>query len=350
MRGFHPRLVALAARRTLPPWLLGLLLVLVLLAARGADGVPAASTDGPAAAAARALARQDAWSILFLAAPLLFFLAARIGTSAASEWLLAAPVPRLSLTLSLGAGCALACAGATAVTALASECMLPAGGPAWRPGPASPAPAALLPDGAAPVEWAVPAPPPGARLRLWTTVAPGSGPAVTARLAIRAGAGRTELVARVSGRTALELAPPREAEGMLALELAREGPGAVLVLPPGALQVLVPASSERAATLELALRALSLLVAGCGLALGLAGSLRPALVALLVLSLAVLAATRPCCERVVPGGDLARAWGEVSTGLVPGPAGAWPLAATAGLTALGLLLHARSLGRARRPS
>src|SRR5204862_3087521 len=120
--------------------------------------------------------------------------------------------------------------------------------------------------------------------------------------------------ARVSGRRALELEAPA---GPLALELTRVGEGAVLVLPPQALELLVPAASDRLAALELALRALLLILPACALAAGFAGWMRASLAAPCVLALALA----PWCtgrgEGVAPAGDLLRVWDELARGLVP---------------------------------
>jgi hypothetical protein len=296
----------------------------------------------------RALARQNVWSILLALAPLLFLQAARLGTPAAAAWLAPTPAPRLALALALATGCGLACGAATALAAVVSEVTLGGAAPAWRRVSELASPSAVLLDAAPSARWSVPRPAPGRRLRLATTVAIGSGPAVTARFTARAGARSSAVEARVAGRTALELEPPGSGDGTLELELERVGPGALLVLPPHALELLEPVESERLTALALGLRAFLSLATGCALAFGLASRMRASLAAALVLTLALSTWTGARAAPLVPGADLPRAWRELGAGLVP----AWaPLSSLAGalvLSALGLALWARP-SAAREP-
>ena len=330
----------LALRRTLPAWLLVGFVALLLLAARGSGGPPLLEADERAQAGLRALARQNVWSVLLVLAPLLFVQAARLGTPAASAWLAPTPAPRSTLALALACGCFLACGAATLVAAVVSEMTLPGASTAWRRVSALANPPAVLLDDAPNVRWSVPSPAPGRRLRLATTVAIGSGPAVTARFSARAGTRSAAVETRVAGRTALELEPPGSVGDTLELELERVGPGALLVLPPDALELLAPVASERLTALALGLRAFLCLASGCALALGFARRMRASLAAGLVLALALWSWTSTSAARLVPGGDLPRAWQELGAGLVPAwaPLSSWASALV--LFALGLALWA----------
>lgn len=334
------RLGLLAFRRVLPAWLgIGLLFLLVL-AARASRGVPVLAADAEALVSLRALARQNVWSVLLVLAPLFFLCSARLGTHAETLWLAPTPLARPLLALVLGAGAALACLVATGLTALVSESTLERAPEAWRRTGTSPSPTALLLEEQRALRWSIPAPNAGERLRLWTTIAIGSGPAVTARFTARAGARTSVREERVSGRTALELTPPPGASGSLELELERMGEGALLVLPPDALETLTPIANESLAAWELATRTSAMLVAGCLVALGLGRILRPALAAGLVLALVLFSWSSPWAERWIPCADLPRAWRELSEGLVPGAMHPASMAGTLVLAALGLALHA----------
>lgn len=334
------RLGLLAFRRVLPAWLVLGLVFLLVLAARASRGVPVLAADAEALVSLRALARQNVWSVLFVLSPLFFLRSARLGTHAQTLWLAPTPLARPLLALALGAGCTLAGLVATGLTALVSECTLERAPEAWRRAGTSVNPTALLLEEPRILRWSIPAPRPGERLRLWTTVAIGSGPAVTARFTARAGARTSVTEARVSGRTGLELTPPPGSSGMLELELERVGAGALLVLPPDALETLTPVASESLAGWELAKRACALLVAGCLLALGLGRSLRPALAAGLVLVLVPFSWSSVWAGRWIPCADLPRAWRALSEGLVPAAMPPAAVAGTLGLAALGLALHA----------
>lgn len=341
-----PRLVGLAFWRTLPPWLLVGLGLLLALAVRAGSGAPLVELDPSAAAGLRALARQNAWSVLAALAPLFVFLAARLGTSAERAWLAPTPAAAPALSAALALGCVLGAGAATLLTAFAAERAAGRDRPAWRTLRTLEAPVAVMMDAAPRARWRVPALAPGERLRLEVGVTLGAGPAATARLAARAesGSGERTVEARVSGRTRLELEPPA-AEG-LELELERVGTGALLVLGPGALTVLGPVASERRAALALGWRLGLALAAGCALAFGLGSALRPALAAGLVLALQLFAWTRATNSPWVPGGDLPQAWRELASGLVPGPLAPASFAGALAAIVLGVALHARSFQRA----
>jgi len=339
-------LAALALRRALPLWLVAGLALLLFLAARGSGSVPLVAGER-AEVGLRALARQNVWSVLLVLAPLLFLQAARLGTDAATAWLAPTPAPRFGLALALIAGCAAASAAATLLTASVSEAAT-GDGPGWRAAGELEAPSAVLLDDTPVQRWRVPRIAHDQRLRLATTVAIGSGPAVTARFRARDGEHLSEVEARVAGRTELELGPPAGEGAELELELERVGPGALLVLPPHALLLLEPVASERRAALALGSRVFLLLAAGTALSLGLARWMRASLAAGVVLALAILSWTSAGAARFLPGADLPRAWSELASGLVPDPA---PLAALAGAVALlvlGAALHANAPGGGER--
>ncbi|HEX6883059.1 MAG TPA: hypothetical protein VF530_06735 [Planctomycetota bacterium] len=334
MRG----LSLLAARRTLPPWLLLGLGLWLLLAARASGGEPLLAGEPEALAALRALARQDVWSGLFVAAPLLLHQAARLGRPEAGAWLMPSPSAPLARAAALAAGCALACALAAALTACAAELAVPETAPAWRRARMAASPTAVLTDSEPSVLWSIAVTERDASLRLWTTVAIGSGPAVTARLRTAASGDERSLTRRIAGRTPLLLPVP---PGTHTLELERVGDGALLVLPPDALEVLAPVASERSAAPRLFAHAFLALATGCALAFGLARRLRPALASTLVLALALLVARAPLPLPAWPA-----AWSELGRGLVPDGPGAAAAATSALLAGLGLLLQARGGGRA----
>jgi hypothetical protein len=353
-------LSALALRRTLPPWLFVGLVVLLVMAARGAaHGAahgPGAALDERALAGLRALERQQVWSVLLAVAPLLLWEAARLGRPRASAWLAPTPAAPLVPALATLAGCALATLAATLVTAVVAEAATPDAPAAWRRARVEASPAQVLFDDAPRARWRIPALAPGERLRLWTGVAPGAGPAVSARFTARAGEGSAavsaEVSARVSGRTALELVPP-PAAGELELELERVEAGALLVLPAEALEVLAPVASERLAAVHLGSRVLLALVTGCALALGLGRHLRPGLAAGTVLALFLgavqfsghfsghFSGARPWLAPWLPGADLPAAWRALEHGLVPAPVAGRAWLGALALAALGLALLAR---------
>ncbi len=340
-------LVVLALRRTLPGWALLAFVALLLLAARanhgaGLDAGPV--LDERQAAGLRALARQDVWSVLLVLAPLLFFHAARLGGGACRTWLAPAPAAPLWLGAALVLGATLACALVTLLTAGVAEARVEAH-PGWRRVRTAETPRAARLDAGARVAWSIEAPEPGARLCLWLTVAPGAGPAASARFTARAGGAKRTVEARVAGRTALELEPPPGAR--LELELEHVGAGAPLVIGTRGLELLAPLTSERQAALALGARAGLLLASGCALALGLGSLLRPALAAGLVLALGLGAWTRARAPAAFPGADLPQAFAELASGLVPAPLA--PAALVGALIAAtgGLALFALSFGRAR---
>src|SRR5688572_11633255 len=334
-------LCAFALRRTLALWLLGGLVLLFVLAARASHGEAIVAGDAEAQAVLRALVRQNVWSVLFLAAPLLFLLAARLGRPAANAWLAPTASTPLARALALALGAALACAMTTALTAAAGEAAVPGGFPSWRRARLAESPRVVLVDSEPRVRWRVSVPEEAATLRLETTVAVGSGPAVTARFQAEAGGQRVQVEQRIGGRTELTLPLPRGGERTFALELERVDEGALLVLPPGALEVLVPATSERLAAPALAAHAFLVLASGCALAFGLARVLRPGLAAGLVGTLALAASGTS-----FPWPAWREAWSQLGAALVPAAPSAAACIGSAGVFALGILLQSRGGGRA----
>jgi len=338
-------LAGYALRHVLPAWLLAALVLLFLLAARAAGATPLVGLDERAGAVLRALSRANAWSLLFVFAPLLWLRVAELGTEAAGRWLAPTGAPPALRSLGLFAGAAAAAAAVVLLAAALTE-LTTAGAPeAWRRARVLDGPGDVLLDAKPRVSWRAPALAAGERLRVWTTVAIGSGPATSARLSARSAAGTTTVEARVAGRTALELVAP--GPGPLELELERLGAGALLVLLPGG-EVLAPARSERLASLALAAHAWLVLAAGSALALGLARALRPALAAGLVLALALVVCTRADAPALLPGASLGATWSDLTGGLVPAAAPPAELLGALAVCALGVLLHARGAEGARR--
>jgi hypothetical protein len=356
----HAGLVRLALRRSAPLGLVALVVVLLALAT-ARDGADSSLLPTFARATSDAgRARGLVWAVLLLVgAPVLVGRAAGIAErwrARDADWFAVLPVPRLAYatnaTLGL-LGVAVLGALLTAACAEGAARRSAEGAPLrWSASPEHPP--ALLAEGAAAWSW-TPAGlraedlPPGARLVLAPTVAPGSGPALTVRASLGSeGAGRTELRERVYGRTRLELALPPDARGALDVALAREGPGAVLVLPPASIELLLPAGAPAWASGVLLGHALLALVAWAALAAGLGAWMRPglALATALALALAPAVPDAPLLG-LLPGADLARTWELVDAGLVPAPPGPAALLASGLVTAAGVLLLARGIASGR---
>ncbi len=353
------RLVAFAFRRCLPRAFLVTSVLLLVLAARGSPLPEALANDEEARSLARGLARLDVWSVFWvLAVPGVLWQAARLGArwrSSDADWLAPSPVPRLALGLACftgawGAGLALALLAALAAEAAAGDS---AGALRWQRTLENPS--AVLLEESPELRWEEPsldlgALPAGTRFRLRVTVAPGSGPAVTATFSVgtsppwNAGA---SVERRIFGRTALALPVPAGLRGPAAFELSRTGEGALLVLPARSLELLVPAASEHLPSFELFLRAALFLAAAQSLTLGLASWMRPTLAAASVASLALLPWAWGLAGSLAPAGDLPRAWRLVGEGIAPAPVALAPIGATLALVGLGCWLQHRSLLRGR---
>jgi hypothetical protein len=330
-------LCAFALRRALAPRLVVGLLLLLLLAARATETVSVVADDAQALAALRGLVRQNVWSVLFLAAPFLFLHAAELGRSEANAWLAPTASTPLARAGALLGGLTLAALAASTLTAAAGELAVEGGHATWRRIGLLQAPTVLLDGSTTRVRWPARVPRGATRLSLTVTVAIGSGPAVSARFRASP-AGQAEALAveaRVAGRTALGLALPAGGNQDLELELERLGSGALLVLPPDALEALAPVPSERRGALALLAHAVLALTSGSALAFGFARALRPALAAGLAATLLLAGGG------TFASGTLGAAWTQLGAALVPpGPSvPAWLTAA--GALGLAASLHAR---------
>ena len=367
-RELPPRLVLLGVRRSLPPglWLGGLLLLLfVALTSTGAGRSlgPEPVEDGGL------VSRLSTWSVLvWFLAPGLVATVARAGRRwrhSDADWFAPRPSPLRVYVAGVLAGTWVAACALVAATALVVELAAlrgASGAPdAMRWERALAHPSFALVEGDPPRAWRVDELdiadlPAGSRLVLRPTVAPGSGPAVTVHAALRVGDDRgsdapveraSRATARIFGRARIELPVPPDRAAPVSLELGRVGPGAVCVLPPASVDVLVPGGSPRGASAALGLRAAAALVAWCTLALGLGAWMRPALAAGLALSLASIPWWSSADVSLLAGADLARAWRVVARGELPPPLGWETAVATASAVAFGIVLVRTGLARGR---
>ena len=356
-------LVALAARRVLRPgWLLLVAAVLVLAATHDWGFAESVVADASTAVLARGRARQGTWAVaLLVLAPALLHRGGRAAAEwrrSEADWLAPRPLPRAAWLLSTALGTFAAGALLLSAAAAAAELRAGRGERAWRWARALEHPSFALVEGDAARSWVEPglaregagargAAPDGARLLVRPTVAPGSGPAATVRVtaAPELSAGPA-VEARIDGRARIALDLPAGA-GPLTLTVERVGPGAVVVLPAGAVELVLPARSERLASLELLARVALGLAVVVALGLGLGAWMRPALATGTLLALAALPAISPAAARLLPAGDLSRAWRLVGEGLVPPPIAPAPLLVGLALVAGGLLLAERGLARGK---
>ncbi len=355
---FSGGLFLLALRRSLPAALWAPTLLFLALAATRSWSPPAPIAGDPdAARSASAFVRHGVWATLGLfALPIIVFRAAampRRWRRRDASWIAPTPVARSAAALSGFLGAWTGAGLLVLAAALAAEAAIRDAGAALRVQGVLESPAVVLSDDDGAARWELRTPraeelAAGTLVRIRPTVAPGSGPAVTVLATLSAGDGSesTRVARRVFGRTVLDLEVPPTARGALRFTLARMGPGAVLVLPARASELLVPARSERLASLELALRTWLALGAWLALAVGLGAWMRPGLAALATLAIVVAAARWSLARPLVPGSDLISAWELVGRGLVPPSAG---LGVWIGL-ALALLLGAGlvSAGLAQR--
>lgn len=348
-------LAALAARRGLRPAFVALVLVLLVLALRHDWGFAASVVAGEGTAAlARGHARQGVWAVALLCfTPLLVHRASRAAAdwrARDADWIAPLPLGRSAWIAAQALGLLGGAALVFAAAALAAELPLERAGGAWRWVRTLEHPAFALVEGDAGQSWVqsgLAARPPGARLWCHPTVAPGSGPAASVRLsAATEGGGAAEVLARLSGRAHVSLELPL-GDGPVHLAVERVGPGAVVVLPPGALELVVPARAEGLASLELLARALLAGAVGIALGLGLGAWMRPALATGTLAALSLLPALFPAAARFLPAGDLPAAWRLVGEGFVPPPLAAPALAAGLGLLVLGAALAALGQRRGR---
>ena len=348
-------LAALGARRTLAPALaLGLLALLVFTVTRDWR-LPAALVPEAPPLLARALARQTVWTVLLaLALPVLIARAA----GELARWrrdeagfVLALPVARATPVVATFAGAwaatllvlaAIACGAELAAARAPGDAA-----PALRPARSFAEPARILFPGEAALSFTLADPAlgaAGARLRLHAAAAPGAGPAATVALALTAAGGATaERSFVVAARRALELTLPAGAEAGVRVTLRHLAGRAPVVLGAESVELLLPATSDRHATLTLLARTATASLAWIALALGLGAWMRPALAALSVGALWLLPWALGAGSAVLPGGDLPAALGALGEGLVPAPARAEPVAVAAALALVGLALGARGL-------
>jgi hypothetical protein len=234
-----------------------------------------------------ALARRGVWTLLLIAlAP--FFVHAAAGTVARwrrgeIEWLASSGIGRGAALASTALGLAAGSVAAAIALALAAEAAAESGGRGWRCVGVARTPQVVLHDGAATAAWTTGRPRvarvEGARLRIGVRRIAGA-PAADVRLSAGAAAVAS---ARAVERAALELEAPGAAN-VLDLELTLATPGAIVALDGEGLLWLAPVASDRAASLDLALRVACALTACCALALGLGAWTNPMLAMLATLT------------------------------------------------------------------
>jgi len=341
----HRGLFLLALRRAAPgPLWLCALVFFALAAARSPSSLPPpAGAEGLAAA----FQRQSVWTAFGVVVPAVLVLRAaslaRGWRRRDARWIRPTPIAPATVVASALLGSWAAAGLFVLAAALVAEGAVrtPEGGLRLRRALSTSAVVLFEDEGparASVLEDDVLAP--GARLRLRATVAPGAGPAVTARATLTdaAGAVLARVERRIAGPSVLDLVVEREVHGPLLLTLERVGPGAVLVLAARSAELLVPARSPRLASVELGLRAWLALGAWLALAAGLGAWMRPGLAALSTLAVLVGASRWEAWRASVPGVDALAAWRRVGEGLVPTAAGPGDLVGPAVALAVGVLL------------
>ena len=362
-------LAALTARRLVGDglWIAMLALGVLSAQARWAPDAALLPTGAGTAAYGRtayALTLGGTWSLLLLAGgPWLLFRAAGVAPRwrrGELDWLASAPVTRGALTLSAGAGLALAALGASlGLLALCGLAARAAGGPGSAPGQRLAAefaaPQIVLVD-AEPVELSVDAPPGTEALeaRVFPVGAAGhaahgreghaTGGSASVRLAVERSGARRDATAPVGECTSLRVTVP-DGSGPLRVALARAPGGPLVALDAGGLRALEPSPGALAAPLALFWRTLAALGGWCALALGLGAWMGARLAGLLTLSGLLLAWLRDDLATRSPLAGLDRALAVVGEGLAPAGVTASELAPCAGLAALGLALARAGLVR-----
>jgi len=323
------------------------------------EALPAGLGPDDAERLGRGFCRQGVWTLLLvLVAPLLVHRAASTlerWREEDAEWLASRPVPRLGVLVAAFLGTWLGAGLVLAGIAVLAEVALGGSGPTSRLHRELSHGSVVLFEDEGPTRWEQTACrlaelPAGTRARLRPTVAPGSGPVVSLRLTASSSeetAPFAETAARISGRSSVEVAVPAGAEGHLVLELAREGPGAVLVLPPDGGELLVPLASDRWVGVELLVRLLAASGAWIAVGLALGAWMRPAVATLGVLALWALPWWWGLGAAWVPGGDLPAVWGMLGEGIAPPLPDARWLVGGAVLLAGGLAAALRGLSRGR---
>lgn len=347
-------LVRFKLRRALLPFLLPLTWALLGLAAARDWGLSASFPDRVAAEALEPwLARAGVWGALaLLISPWLVLRAASLAeeTRALSGTLLARPISRSALALAELAGVSLAALLLIASGAGAAE-LASRGGAALRYERTLTHEAVLLLEGATSARLAIAelsslGGSGGTRLRVLATVAPGAGPAATLVASIVPEGGGGPLArasARVAGRTRLELSVPEAVAEPCALELAREGSGALLVVPADSVELLRPCASARLASVSFGLRLWLVLLAASALAVGLGAWMRPGLAGTLVLTLLWVVIVRPDVARSASFCDLTCSWQRIEAGLVAPLPGAGEIGVSMAIAGVGLLLFVLGL-------
>ena len=356
-------LVHLAVRRAAPRGVLLLLAIVGVLAALQDWGfAPGTVADADEAGRlTRGFTRQGVWTmLLLLAGPLLVHRAAATfheWREGDSEWLAPRPGGGGAFLRSSFAGLVLAGVLVLGGIALVAEMAVGEGGPTLRLVAELDHPSAMLLDPHDAVHWEhedcpLASLPLGAVVRVRPTVAPGAGPAADVRVTARgsdaaASPASHTTTARLKGRHAILVPVPRGERGHLVLELAREGPGAVVVLPEHCVELLAPVANDHLVGWDLFLRLLAAAVAWIALGLGLGAWVRPAVASFLVLALWALPWWWGLGTAWLPGGDLPAVWSLLGEGLAPPARGAVEPLATLGIVLLGLGIGAPGLSRGR---
>ncbi|MDP6763588.1 MAG: hypothetical protein QF860_12080 [Planctomycetota bacterium] len=283
----------------------------------------------------RGLERRAMWTaVCLLVVPALVIAAAReaaMRREGGAAWLTSSAAPQRVVLASTWSGlCAAAGVGVLGLSAAAELAAGAAGATALRSAGNLPIEAdegAVRADG---LHWRSPAPadlPPRSRARLELSTWSRGGPATEITLKVeREGGGEgTILEDRLARAAIVELDLP-PGEGDFLFTLVRRGGGAAVVLEPAALSLLVPAASERLASVALASRLLLALAAWCALGLGLGAwmSARGA-VAVLAGAQALVWLSAGPSGSWLPAADWAEALSWVGEGIVPPPptAAAW---------------------------
>lgn len=317
---------------------------------------PLVSAGAPGASPAAMLAAGYLWPWLLLGA-------ARLGhrwREREADWLAPLPIRRAALSCSALASLAAAAATVALVSFVLARAE-GAGALSWTR--SLPHPSGALLEGDAALEFtvedlALEDLEPGSRLVARPSVAPGSGPAVSLAFSLWGAQGAVRTTRqRIHGRSEVSLELPPGMRGAARLRLEREGPGAVLVLPRGALELREPVRDAPLAGQSLWLAMALAGCAWCVLALGLGMWMRPGLAAGLtfLLALCPIWSPRLAGQAWWPGHALAELWQAQARGLVPRAhaplESVAPLAllGPAACVALGALLYRAGLGAGRGP-
>lgn len=341
----HPRalpLAALALRRSRDALGWGAALFALWIAA-GAKAPPgAALLSGDIAAARRAVARYEAWSLtLPWLAAWVVARGARLGRRPArgeAQWLLTRPIGRGRTACATWLGLALAACAWLALGAVAIELGAGGDGPALRAsGVLSAGPLERLPDGG--LRWALAGRARAgqlAALDLGVRFAAGGAPEVELELARPDGARRRARARLARAGTLMVEVPP--GEGPLVVTLRGMAGGARPLVVGRDFWLFDPEGRERDGTLALFARGVLWLAAAGALALGLAAWLSAPTAFTAVAALWIVAWLSAAPPRWLPATDLWAALAQVAEGRAPGPPPLVSLAGAALLVAAGGLL------------